>query len=56
VPIVNSDLPRTKENIDYSKLLSGHVYKFGGMRGIYMRTNPTAEDPMKQGVFEIIPR
>ena len=56
VPIVNPNRPRTKDNIDYSRLLSGHIYKFGGMRGIYMRTNPTAEDPMKQGVFEPIPR
>ena len=56
VPIVNPNRPRTADNIDYSRLLSGHVYKFGGMRGIYMRTNPTAEDPKKQGVFEPIPR
>tara|TARA_R100000234_G_scaffold35432_1_gene21100 strand:+ start:16942 stop:18198 length:1257 start_codon:yes stop_codon:yes gene_type:complete len=56
VPIINPNRPRTKDNINYSMLLSGHVYKFGGVRGIYMRTNPKAEDPMKQGVFEPIPR
>ena len=56
VPIINPNRPRTKDNIDYSKLLSGSVYKFGGSRGIYMRTNPEAEDPKKQGEFSIIPR
>jgi hypothetical protein len=56
VPIINSDLPRTADNIDYSKLLSGHVYKFGGSKGIYMRTNPNAENAKDQGVFSIIPR
>ncbi len=56
VPIISPNKPRTKDNIDYSRLLSGHVYKFGGTRGIYMRINPDAEKPIDQGVFSIIPR
>lgn len=56
VPLIDSTKVISKDNINYSNLLSGNIYQVGANKGIYIEIDPKAEIAKERGLFSIIPK